>query len=208
MKIKTANAIFRYLETLYDLNYNLITLCGTDIFYHICEQEQLVDKIIMDIPRLIPYGYDKSKSEYIIKNADGLMNFADDISFLSLDYNNMIKNFQTILGNIKKVRNKLEHKMHGAKINGASSRGTLVDYITYEIDEEEIDIFISDLIIITKQLNMLFSKIQKLIKEFAQDNHYNDYPCYRRIIRYDFINFNKIYENDLLPIFGSVLLPF
>ena len=35
MTIVTANALFRYFKTLYNLNQNMIALCGADVFDHI-----------------------------------------------------------------------------------------------------------------------------------------------------------------------------
>lgn len=57
-------------------------------------------------------------------------------------------------------------------------------------------------------MNILFSKIQELAHRFAEEYEYNDHPYYRRLVRCDFADFNKIYESNLLHILGKALLPF
>lgn len=52
MTITTANALFRYFETLYGLNQNLIVLCGTDVFDHQGEQERRIDELMMAVPSM------------------------------------------------------------------------------------------------------------------------------------------------------------
>lgn len=85
MTITTANALFRYFEALYGLNQNLIVLCGTDVFDHQGEQERRIDELIMVVPRLVPYGFNKKTAAYEIGKTDGLMKFSDDIPFMRED---------------------------------------------------------------------------------------------------------------------------
>ena len=84
--------------------------------------------------------------------------------------------------------------------------------VTYEVvgkdGEKIIDLCASEIIAFIKDVNILFSKIQKLVTPSAFKHHYEDHPYYRRLIRYDFCNFNKIFESDLLQIFSNALLPF
>ena len=208
MQIITANALYRYFETLYNMNQNLIVLCGTDVFDHKGEQERRIDEVIMAIPRLVPYSFNKKTSVYEIGKTDGLMEFSDDIPFLHTDYECILQKHDSFLENAKKVRNKLEHEMHGARIVASSSGTTSLFSVTYEVGENEIDICATELIAFTKDLNILFSKIQELVKQSTLEHKYGDHPYYWRLIRYDYADFNKIFDSSLLHIFGKALLPF
>ena len=208
MTITAANALFRYFETLYNLNQNLIALCGTDVFDHKGEQERRIDEVVMAVPRLVPYGFNKKTGAYEIEKADGLMKFSDDIPFLSADYESILQKHKDFLEKAKKVRNKLEHEMHGARIVASSSGTTSLFSITYEVAENEIELCAAELIAFAKDLNILFSKIQELMMQFAREHKCGDHPYYWRLIRYDYADFNKIFESKLLHIFGKALLPF
>ena len=87
-------------------------------------------------------------------------------------------------------------------------KSTSLFSITYEVAENEIDLCAAELIALTKDLNALFSKIQELVKQFARDQKCGDHPYCWRLIRYDYTDFNKIFESKLLHIFGKALLPF
>jgi hypothetical protein len=167
MTITTANALFRYFEALYNLNQNLMVLCGTDVYDHQGEQERRIDEVLMAIPRLVPYGYNKKVGKYEIINTDGLLRFSDDISFLREDYEKLFQKHRGFLEKAVKVRNKLEHEMHGARITSSYS-GTSLFSITYEVAKTEIGIFAEELIEFAKDLNILFSRIQEQAKQFEQ----------------------------------------
>ena len=208
MEITTANALFRYFETLYCLNQNLIVLCGTDVFDHMGEQERRIDEVIMSVPRLVPYSFNKKTATYEIEKSDGLIKFSDDISFLTEDYESILQKHKDFLEKAKKVRNKLEHEMHGARIVAASSGTTSMFSATYEVAENEISLRATEIIAFAKDINVLFSKIQELVHISAREHKYDDHPYYRRLVRYDFSDFNKIFDSSLLHIIGKALLPF
>ena len=208
MTITTANALFRYFEILYGLNQNLVVLCGTDVFDHKGEQERRIDELLMGVPRLVPYAFDKKTATYRIENADGLMKFSNDIPFLSADYESILQEHKDFLEKAKKVRNKLEHEMHGARIVASSSGTTSLFSVTYEVAENEIVLCADEIITFVKDMNVLFSKIQELVHISAREHKYDDHPYYHRLVRYDYADFNKIYESNLLHILGKALLPF
>ena len=210
MTITTADALCRYFESLYHLNQTLIALCGTDMFDYQGKQERQIDDVVMSIPRLVPYIFNRKAQTYEISKKDGLMRFSDDIPFLKEDYESILLKHLDCLEKVKKIRNKLEHEMHGANIV-ASVSGSMFS-VSYEVIWEDteviIDLCASEIIAFVKDMNMLFSKIQKLVTPSAIEHHYEDHPYHRRLVRYDFRNFNKIFESDLLQIFSNALLPF
>lgn len=208
MTVTTANALYRYFDTMYGLNQNLITLCGTDICDHMGEQERRMDELAIAVPRLVPYSFNKKAGIYEINKADGLMMFSDDIPFLREDYEIILQKHKTFLEKTKKVRNKLEHEMHSARIVAASSGSTSMFSVTYEAAEDELELWAIEIIAFAKDMNILFSKIQRLVKQDMFEQKYYEHPYYRRLIRYDYADFNKIYESNLLQIVGKAMLPF
>ncbi len=209
MNVKTANALIGYFETLYDLNRDLIALCGADVIANAGQYEKHIKDVIQAVPRLVPYVYNKSEQRYIIDDHDGLLEFSDDLPFLKDDYEKLLRQHLEFLSDIKRIRNKFEHKMHGVrKIAGASS-GMVVDFnVTYEIGNNWITIMSSELISFTKDINCIFAKIQELVDSFAQERGVSDYAYYRRLIRYNFRDFNRIYDSDVLAYVGKALFPF
>lgn len=208
MTTEAVNALYRYFTTLYSLNQNLIMLCGTDVIDCKGQQEDRIDDVIMSIPRLVPYVFDKKSGRRKIEPSDGLMQFSNDIPFLYTDYEAILQKHNGFLEKTRKVRNKLEHKMHGARVVASSSGTGSLFSITYEVSDEIIEIRAAEIIVFVKDINTLFSKIQTLVDKFACQKKYDDHPYYRRLIRYDFSDFNKIFESKLLRVFGKALLPF
>ena len=208
MTREVGNALFRYFETLYGLNQNLIILCGINIFDNRGQLEKYMEKVIMDIPRLVPYVYDRKTSCYRLEPKDGLLEYSNEISFLWEDYERILEDHKEFLEKSKKVRNKLEHKMHGADAVGTSSSTFSLFSITYEVAEEEIEMEAKEFISFVKDMNAMFDKIQTLLDQFAAEIEMCDHPYYCRMVRYRFLDFNQIYESNLLHIFGKALLPF
>ena len=205
MTVETANALGRYFETLYTLNQNLIVLCGADICDSI-EFDRRVDEVVTAIPRLVPYR--KDKSVYIIEKADGLMKFSQDLPFLGGDYEKILQEHVDFLEKVKKIRNKLEHEMHGAFIVASSSGNTSMFSATYRIGEADVCIRASEIMDFVKEMNTLFSKLQGLVKQFTYDSQYSSHPYFKRLLRCDFADFNRILESDLLYYFGKTLQAF
>ena len=167
MTSEICNALFRYFEALYDLNRDLIMLCGADVLDNSGQYDKCVERVVKTIPELIPYGGNKATDEYVIIEGDGLLEFSNEIPFLRKEYENILGNNYLALSNIKKVRNKLEHKMHAVKFYRASSGSLEMFTISYKVNDVEITLAAIDMIKLVKQINDLFSKIQFLIDEFA-----------------------------------------
>lgn len=209
MTVETANALSGYFQTLYDLNHDLITLCGLDVIDNSGQYEKYIKNVIQAVPRLVPYDYDKKNQIYKINQRDGLLEFLDQIPFLLDDYESILQRHGEFLSKVKNIRNKFEHKMHGARlVAGGSVGGSVAFDMTYEVGDQKIELNAGEIIRFTKGINCTFSKIQKLIDAFAYENKKSDHPYYRRLIRYDFCDFNKIYDSEILGIVGKSLFPF
>ena len=206
METATANALFRYFEELYGLNQNVIALCGINVFDITDKYERRMDEVMITIPRLIPYKL-RDADKIMLIQKDGLMSFVNDIPFLGLDYKNILQKHNDFLVKAKKIRNKLEHQVHNANIVGLGSNPSWFS-VTYKVKDTEIDLRSYELISFVKDLNVLFSKIQAEVIQYAEENQKTEYQYYTKITRFDFCDFNKIYESDISNIIGKFMLPF
>ena len=123
-------------------------------------------------------------------------------------YETILEKRHDVLVKIKKIRNKIEHKMHAPTFVAAGSNSFSLLDVTYEINDEEFDLNIHEFIAVVKDMNAMFSKIQKEIDYFSFTQGKSEHPYYTRLIRYDFCQFNKIYESELLRTIGEMLAPF
>lgn len=208
MTVEIANALFGYLETLYNLNQKLVKLCGIDVIDDFESGEKEILDIIQDVPRIIPYSFNKKTQTLILKERDGLLEYKDNISYLKEDYEKILSDNYEFLDKIRKIRNKYEHKMHGVKHKSSGSGSfSLFDY-TFMVGDESMEITAGSFIKLIKSVNNLFSKIVLDISKYAYENKKEDYLYYRRITRFDFKDFNKIYDNDILRIVGKIMKKF
>lgn len=199
-----ADALYGYLETLYNLNQKLIGLCGTNVIDDFDNGKKDILDIIQDIPRIIPYSFNKKTGKLEFKERDGLLEFQDNISYLKKDYEQILKENYDFLDKIRKIRNKYEHKMHDIKYKSSVS-GTLSLFgYTFMVEDELIKITASALINLIKSVNNLFSKITDDVIKFAYENQIQEYLYYRKITRFDFKDFNEIYNSDILRIVGKI----
>ena len=209
MTTDIANALFGYFATLYDLSRDLINLCGFDVLGYSGHYETLAQNIIQAIPRLVPYAYNKSQNKYIIMERDGLLEYSNGIPFIKENYENLLRDNYKLLANIKIIRNKYEHKIHGAQIiAGANSDGSGAFSLTYKVNEDLILLLSDDIIGLMKDLNTLFTKIQNEVSLFVIKEGKTLHPYYYRLNRYCFSDFNLIYESSVLKIVGAALFPF
>ena len=206
MNIEIANSLSGYIETLYILNQKLIKLCGTNVSikYEFSHKEIL--DILQDIPRLVPYSITNGVLKCI--NSDGLLEYRENISYLYFDYNKILENNYEILDKIRKIRNKYEHKMHEIKRTFSASGKYCYFEFNFKIKHETIKIEANELINLLKQINILFAKLIKDIKNCISDEDKINYPYYNRITRFNFEDFNKIYDSKLLWIVGNCMIDF
>lgn len=206
MKADVIDALYRYFETLYELNQSLIVLCGIDATDRWLYQKRL-ESVIQAIPRLVPYRFNQATMHYELEINSGLLKFSDDIRYLRSDYLAILQQHGDFLERAKKIRNKLEHEMHNASIVTSLSGTYILFEITYEISGKKIRLTAEEMISFTKDLNVLFSKIQKDV-ETISDGYSERHLYIQKLNRFIFTDFNKIYESNLLRTFGKALLPF
>ena len=198
MTKEIANALLGYFEVLYNSNQKLLHLCGSDCFDE--ENTSKVLEIIQDIPRLIPYKFSKNTEENIIANRDGLIEYDKEIGFLEKEYGAILKENYCFLDKVRKIRNKDEHKMHAIKTTVVGS-GTHIlfefGFVVTDNNGEDEEIFVNaeEFIRVFKRLNKLFSRLQKAVQLYAEENQKTEYAYYKGIARFDFCDFNKLYDS-------------
>lgn len=202
MNDEIANALSGYFETLYELNQKLIKLCGLDVIDDFENGAIYILDIIQNIPRLIPYFYNKKTKSLELKKSDGLLEYSYKISYLYDEYNKILNENYDFLDNIRNIRNKYHHKMHGIKFKSSESGSQFLFCYTFKLDEENITLHAGSFIKLIKMINDLFTKLLFDVREYAYNNSKDDFPYYRRITRFEFTYFNKIYNSDLLRIIG------
>lgn len=208
MNVEIANAMYGYLETLYVMNQKLLKLCGTDAIDDFENNSKIVLDIIQDIPRLVPYSYNNKKKILECDDRNGLLEFKNDIEYLSEEYDKILKENYDFLNDVRKIRNKYEHKMHGVKhISSGSGSHCLFDF-SFKVAEEDIQMRAGRIIKLVKSVNILFSKIVYDISTYAYANKNADYPYYRRITRFNFTDFNDLYDSDLIKKIGKAMNTF
>lgn len=205
MNIEIANAMYGYLENLYIMNQKLLRLCGTDAIDDFENNSKIVLDIIQDIPRLVPYSYNNKKKTLEYDDRNGLLEFKNDIEYLSVEYDKILKENFDFLNDVRKIRNKYEHKMHGVNhISSRSGSHCLFDF-SFKVAEEDIKVKAGRIIKLVKSLNILFSKIVYDISTYASANKKDDYLYYRKITRFNFTDFNDLYDSDLIRKIGKVM---
>lgn len=73
MTVEISNALFGYFEALYDLNRNLIMLCGVDVIDNEGQYEKRVREIVQNIPRLVPYAFSHKEQKYVLDDHAGVV---------------------------------------------------------------------------------------------------------------------------------------
>lgn len=206
MNLEIANAMSGYIETLYETNQKLISICGIDVCYHnIGDYEKMILDIIQNIPRLVPYSFSVKKDLLFFKETDGLLEYSDEIVFLRENYDKILANHTETLKKVKEIRNKYEHKMHGIKYQSSGSGTNSLFDIEFKLDDKKVKIYAGELIKLLKDINILFARIVQDISIYAYQNDKTDYLYYQRITRFDFTDFNEIYESSLLRKIGKIM---
>lgn len=205
MDVKIANALSGYFETLYDANVKLIKLCGINLLDVYANDERLVFSVIQNIYRLFPCKKLREEEKLILDKTSGLFEFADVLDYLEDDFLNILKDNNEFLDSIRQIRNKYQHKRHAVKIVGAGS-GTwnLFDF-AFEVDGKEICLYTGDFIKFLSNLNSVYAKMQREVEIFAYENNKTDYAYYKRLSRFNFNDFYKIYHDTNLILIGKLM---
>ena len=93
-------------------------------------------------------------------------------------------------------------------MKSSGSGATSLFDIEFKVNDEFIRIYTGELIKLIKDINILFSKIAQEIGNFVYQERKEGYAYYERISRFDFKDFNDIYECNILRKIGKVMNKF
>ena len=96
--------------------------------------------------------------------------------------------------------------MHDVKIVGEGNGS--ISLFDFDIKGEKITVSAKDLIDLLIQLNCIYSKVQKDVLFYAQEQNITEYPYYNRLSRFDFNDFTKIYADVNLRLIGQLMHKF
>lgn len=197
-----------YFETLYVINQKLIKLCGSDAIRNVEESFNIVVDICDKIPRIFPYLTDKATNKLCLSSQDGILSFKKDIDFIQDEFQQILVNNYNTLNNIKKIRNNVEHGMHLIKFDGNSS-GSSIDYeIVISIKNLKLKFNTSELIVLIKEINAVYSKIVSLINKISIKDKLVDNFYMKYLYTFDYKDFNRIYDDPNLKIIGKLQYSF
>ena len=211
MNREIANACYGYFEVLYRLNKRIIKLCGMNGF-EIEEMETEVLDIVHDFGRLFPYVVNTDTHMLELCCKDGLLEFCNDVSYIEEGYRNILEKHYNSINQIRNIRNKYEHKMHGVQANCSSGGDDGYARISFDIKKKdgnnEIDLNVKTFVDLIRDLNSLFSKLSSQVAAWAEENDTKEYLYYKRVKRIDFEEFNTLYEDVNLKIIGKLFYDF
>lgn len=102
--------------------------------------------------------------------------------------------------------------MHGIRILSSGYGSVSMFNIEFEItknnQDENIKMNVIELIKLAKDLNVLLSMLIDDVSKLVYGKDLCGHPYFMRIRRFDFKDFNKIYESDLLKEIGEIMHPF
>ena len=178
--------------------------------YYNCDKGiDFLIEINHNFSQLIPYRYVKSKRVLEIDEKAGLIEFINVFGYLLNEYKMMLAIHYNTLDNVRIVRNKYEHKLHDLFFEYSIGDENMPSFFyAIKSGKKEVQINSADLILLLKDLNKLFSKLVCSVKEYAEENGKDDYPIYNRIDRFSFLDFNTIYDSNLLHTIGKLQFDF
>lgn len=207
-------SLINYFETLYEMNQKLIILCG-DIFCFNSKKKLL--EIIQDIPKVIPYSFNKNTCKLEFKEQDGILEFKNKMTYLEQNFHEILKKHYDFLDKIRIIRNKCQHKIHSVKHLGHFS-GPSIEFeyeflIEIQNNEHVLKVKSKEFIGLFKELNYLYSKMQNEVRRHNYitgnaevDAMYSRY--HEKMSRFDFCKFNDMFDSELLQTFGQSMLDF
>lgn len=211
MNSTIANNLFEYFQTLYEVNKKFIMLCGYNCHSMRQGSTKMLLDLIQDLFKLLPFQVDKTNGLLQIRKDDGLLEYTNEFDFIYDDYNNILIKYREPLKRLKIIRNKYEHKMHALKaIGSGDGTSTMFEFdfkTRYEGELINITICYKNLVGILMSLNVLFSKIQTVVSNYAHAENL-DCPMYERFERVSFFEFNQIIESPILRTVGKIMFDF
>lgn len=203
---KTISGIIYYVEILNNININFFKLISLDcidnmnilknIYLDICSQTNMIIQTQIDYS--ITDISDINRLKLCTKN-QGINKYKTDFNYLEKDINSIFSKNQSVLYNMKRIRNKIEHDLDTISLNELHS-GSGICGVKFTLNNQDISINSNDIQKIVTDLNSLFYKMIKDIDDFISKNDSDNYyhPFYKNLRRYRFDRYNKIIKSSIL----------
>jgi hypothetical protein len=191
------NSIFVYATILDNTNLKLQELIRNSKTVEMLENAQVFYEICSEVMRVFPVYTPKGNPDCLkLDTRSGILLLKERIGFLEDEFAMVFdkENYKKIFDAIHHTRNKFIHEPHNIRavsfVGGADSCVIGLSYkeSTRMISTVEITHVIID-------INMLFTKIKNWYIETVSkyDEEYQDYPCYKNMLAFDFAKHNEKY---------------
>jgi hypothetical protein len=211
------SGISAYLLILYNVNKNFLKVCGLEAdFNGFFELENLFLTISQDIYKLIPYKYNNKTNNIELLKDDGLLCFKDTFSYLYDDLKLLFDNNNSILNDLKSIRDKTQHAPHKIRAT-ISNSGTLdLPETNFEL-KTTINGNISTINFIIQakkikklllELNILYDKLIDELIQYSHEKDLDDNNYIRKNTKFKFMTFNEIYNSEVLKNCGRIMKEF
>lgn len=192
-KFDWINSVHIYFVILNRINKYLKCLIRTTEHEKI---EKYFYYLAVELLRIVPFTENKKDNSIFINLNDSILLLKNDINCLVEDLEKILKENSKTFINIKQIRNKYEHEPHN--LNSAFSTGhSSYSAMGFYCRNKLISIDTIELTYIVYDLNCLFDKIEKLIRENILEHidELNEFNLYyiERIKKIKIIKYNEGY---------------
>ena len=205
MNPEIINAVYKYIEVLYENNQRLIKIFGIDAIDHTNDGTKDILDLIQNIPRLIPYSYDIEKEKLYLFKRDGLLEYKNDIQYIKPEYKKILANHEECLIKVKQIRDKYEHILHNVRTCSCYTGNDDWFMYGFEVSKKDYKIESKELIALFKDLNIFYDMLISDMLKYAYENEI-DHPFYGHLSRIKLLGFNKIYDSKLLYEIGKTII--
>ena len=182
-------------------NQQLIKIFGIDSMNAFNTGSIEILNIIQDVPRLIPYTYNKKTEKYELSPKDGLLVYKS-LKELPFEYQKIFDKNKKCLIKIKKIRNKWEHILHNVNLQSCYTGNNSWFRYTFKVKGAKYTIESDELIALFKDLNILYDQLIKKMLEYSYKKKI-EHPFYNHLHKVKLLDFNKLYDSGLLYEIGK-----
>jgi len=217
--------VFVYLRIMNNINKLLNKIINSNSKNRIDKNEDMFYLLVTEILRIIPYRVEEIAQEtdnqnnlkdenYIediwntetlveyknkritLEKKDGILQLKSNLKYIDEEYERILSNekLKVAFIQILKVRNKFTHEPHNLSVGFSIGGNTSCHMGIYYKNELQL-LSTIDIQVITKKLNLIFSRIRKDFIDNVKKSYveYKKYPIYKKVLSY---NFDK-YNNDI-----------
>jgi hypothetical protein len=204
--MKISSAIRDYIRTLHFVNADFIKVAAFDAIRN-NDEDYLISKLSSNLMRLLPIKSNKKRKIIELDYSAGLLEFNDEYPFLDSGFKDIINNNYDLVNNLRIIRNKYQHKLHGIVHKSTGSGSSSLLTITIIVDGKEHEISCDQILNVIEELNNIYGKLLSLvIEKYYIEPFPNLY--FENLKRFDFIEYNKVLRSNNLKSIGKIFHDF